>query len=585
MKNAAAKLSDLRAVLVKRSLAGFIVPRISEYQGEFVAAYAERLAWLTGFTGSAGSALVLADKAAIITDGRYTIQLAQQADKGLYEFLNNPQTTSAKWLAENAKPDDVIGYDPWLLTVKQATEFAKTLGEKGIKFDPVNANPVDDVWKDKPSFPREKAEIFPIEFAGVESAAKRKSICKILQEKNLSACVITLPDSLMWLLNVRGNDVEHTPVVLSFGILHADGKTEWFVHPEKITPDLKKHLGADIEIVTPDKLEARLKALKGNVGLDFTRSPIWFKQALGDRATDFKDPCVDPKAIKNSAEQKALRAAHVRDGAALVNFLYWLDNNKSPLSELDVVARLEEFRKKDNSYRGPSFSTISGWAANGAIVHYRADEKTNAKIDPPGLLLLDSGWQYVDGTTDITRTIALGKPTEEMKEHFTLVLKGHIAVASAKFPEGTNGVQIDALARAALLKVGLDYSHGTGHGVGCYLSVHEESASISTRGIESLKVGMFLSNEPGYYKEGAYGIRTESLVLVVEAGKGIEDQKLLGFETFSLVPIDRTLIKKEMLTESELSWLNAYHAGVLKTIGPRLEKPIRAWLEQQAAAL
>ncbi|HQX27787.1 MAG TPA: aminopeptidase P family protein [Alphaproteobacteria bacterium] len=585
MKNAAEKLSGLRGQLKKQGLAGFIVPRISEYQGEFVSAYAERLAWLTGFTGSAGSALVLADKAAIITDGRYTIQLAQQADKGLYEFLNNPQTTSAKWLAENAKPDDVIGYDPWLLTVKQATEFAKTLGEKGIKFEPVNANPVDDVWKDKPSFPKEKAEIFPIEFAGVDSAAKRKSICKILQEKNLSACVITLPDSLMWLLNVRGNDVEHTPVVLSFGILHATGKTEWFVHPEKITPEVKKHLGADVEIVSPDKLESRLKALEGPVGLDFSRSPVWFKQALDNKAVDFKDPCVDPKAIKNSAEQKSLRAAHVRDGAALVNFLYWLDNNKSSLTELDVVARLEEFRRKDNSYRGPSFSTISGWAANGAIVHYRADEETNAKINPPGLLLLDSGGQYVDGTTDITRTIAIGKPTEEMKEHFTLVLKGHIAVASGKFPEGTNGVHIDALARAALLSAGLDYSHGTGHGVGCYLSVHEESASLSTRGTEAVKAGMFLSNEPGYYKEGAYGIRTESLVLVVEAGEGEDDKKLLGFETFSLVPIDRALIKKEMLTGAELSWLNAYHETVLKIIGPRLEKPVRAWLELQAAAL
>jgi Xaa-Pro aminopeptidase len=579
MKNAAKKLSDLRAVLKKRGLTGFIIPRISEYQGEFVAAYAERLEWLTGFTGSAGAALIMQDKAAIITDGRYTIQLAQQADKNLYEFLNNPQTSSAKWLAENAKEGDVIGYDPWLMTAKQVADYEKILSEKGIKFEPVNGNPVDDVWKDKPPFPKEKAEIFPAEFAGVDSAAKRKAIRKTLAEKNLDACIITLPDSLMWLLNVRGKDVEHTPVVLSFGILHAGGKTEWFVHPEKITPDVKKHLGADIEIVAPDKLEAQLKKL-GRSGLDFSRSPVWFKQMLGDKAVDFKDPCIDPKAIKNPAEQKALRAAHERDGAALVNFLHWLDNNKSPLTELDVVAKLEEFRKKDDTYRGPSFSTISGWAANGAIVHYRADEKTNAKIAPPGLLLLDSGGQYVDGTTDITRTIAIGKPTDEMKEHFTLVLKGHIALASAKFPEGTNGITIDALARGPLQGAGLDYSHGTGHGVGCYLSVHEESASISMRGTEPLKTGMFLSNEPGYYKEGAYGIRTESLVLVIEEGG-----QLLGFETFSLVPIDRNLIKKEMLSDAELKWLNAYHAQVLKIIGPRLAKPVRAWLELQAQAL
>jgi Xaa-Pro aminopeptidase len=584
MKNDAKKLADLRAALKKRGLDGFIIPRISEYQGEFVADYAERLAWLTGFTGSAGSALILADKAAIITDGRYTIQLAQQADKKLYEFLNNPKTQASKWLAENAGNGAVIGYDPLLLTTRQVETFEKAFAEKKIIFKATDDNPVDDVWEGRPAFPREKAEVFPEEYAGVSSAEKIKSICKILKEKKLSASVITMPDSVAWLLNVRGNDVEHTPVVLSFGILHDSGKVEWFVHTEKVTPDVKKHIGGDVEIVDPDKIGQRIAVLKGKVGLDFTRSPVWFKLKLGDKAVDFKDPCIDPKAIKNSAEVKALRAAHVRDGAALTSFLHWLATNKAK-DELEVVSKLEEFRRKDNSYRGPSFSTISGWAGNGAIVHYRADEKTNAKIKGDGLLLLDSGGQYNDGTTDITRTVAIGKATDEMKANFTLVLKGHIAVARAKFPMTASGAQIDALARAPLWDAGLDYSHGTGHGVGCFLSVHEESASISPRGTEPLKPGMFLSNEPGYYKENEYGIRTENLVLVTEQGKNAEGEPLLGFETMSLVPIDRSLIKKDMLTREELDWLNTYHAQVLKVIGPRLEAPVKAWLERQAAPL
>ncbi len=472
-----------------------------------------------------------------------------------------------------------------LLTAKQVETFEKAFGEKKIKFTPTEGNPVDDLWQGQPAFPKEKAEIFPEEFAGVSSKEKRAAICKILKEKNLASCIITMPDSLMWLLNVRGGDVENTPVVLSFGILHADGKLEWFVHPEKISSDVKKHIGGAVEIVDPGDIEKRIKALKGKIGLDFTRSPVWFKIALQDKAVDFKDPCIDPKSIKNPAEIKALRAAHIRDGAALTSFLHWLQDNTSPITEIDVVVKLEQFRRRDNSYRGPSFSTISGWAANGAIVHYRADDKTNAKITPPGLLLLDSGGQYNDGTTDITRTIALGQPTDEMKTNFTLVLKGHIAVAKAKFPQGTTGAQIDALARAPLWDSGLDYSHGTGHGVGCFLSVHEESASLSPRGTEPVKEGMFLSNEPGYYKESEYGIRTESLVLVTDQGRTAEGQVLLGFETLSFVPIDRALIKKEMLTPDELDWINAYHAQVLKLIGPRLEEPVRAWLERQAAAL
>lgn len=579
------KLDALRLQLTVSGLDGFIVPRMSEYQGEFVAAYAERLEWLTGFTGSAGTALVLKDRAAILTDGRYTLQLAQQADAALYEFENIAQAPIARWLADNAGQGAVIGYDPWLMSVKQVEQIEKILAEKKITLVAVKGNPIDALWKNRPSFPTEKAEIFPEDFAGVSAAEKIKSVCEALRKEKLSACMITLPDSLAWLLNVRGGDVEHTPVVLSFGILHEHGRVEWFVHREKISADIRKHLGAYVEVVSPDKISERIAVLDGKVGLDFSRSPAWFKQELGERAVNFKDPCIEPKSIKNKAEQESLRAAHIRDGVALVSFLYWLDMNDDLITELDVVARLEEFRCRDNSYRGPSFFTISGWGANGAIVHYRATSDTNAPIDPPGLLLLDSGGQYNDGTTDITRTIAIGAPTDEMRTAFTLVLKGHIAVANAKFPEGTTGAQIDALARAPLWAANLDYAHGTGHGVGCFLSVHEESASLSPRGADPVKAGMFLSNEPGYYKAGAFGIRIENLVLVREDGKNSNGRDMLCFETFSLAPIDRRLIKTEMLSPAESQWLNNYHAQVIKTLAPRLDTPVKDWLARQAAPL
>lgn len=584
-KNLKQKLESLRLQLTASGLDGFIVPRMSEYQGEFVAAYAERLEWLTGFTGSAGTALVLKDRAAILTDGRYTLQLAQQADGALYEFEDIAQTPVGRWLVDNAGPGAVVGYDPWLMSVKQVEQIEKVLAEKEITLVAIQCNPIDALWENRPSFPMKKAEIFAERFAGISAAEKIKLVCETLKKENLSACMITLPDSLAWMLNVRGGDVEHTPVVLSFGILHEHGRVEWFVHREKINADVRKHLGAHVEIISPDKISERIAALDGKVGLDFSRSPAWFRQALGERAVNLKDPCIEPKSIKNKAEQESLRAAHIRDGAALVNFLYWLDMNKSKITELDVVAKLEEFRRRDNSYCGPSFSTISGWGANGAIVHYRATEDTNAPIDPPGLLLLDSGGQYNDGTTDITRTIAIGSPTDEMRMAFTLVLKGHIAVANAKFPEGTTGAQIDALARAPLWAANLDYAHGTGHGVGCFLSVHEESASLSPRGVDPVKPGMFLSNEPGYYKTGAFGIRIENLILVREDGKNSNGQGMLYFETFSLAPIDRRLIKAEMLSVTEIQWINQYHAQVIETLSPRLEAPVRDWLALQTAPL
>ncbi len=586
MNNYETRLNSLKAEIKKRGLDGFIVPRVSAYQGEFMPPEAERLAWLTGFTGSAGVAAVLAGKAAVFTDGRYTIQLAQQADKKIYALENSTKAPYARWIADNAAAGQVIGYDPWLHTPKQIDDMEKILSEKNIALRAVESNPVDAVWTDRPCAPAGQAELFPDDVAGSSSAQKREMIAKILREKKFFASVITMPDSLAWLLNVRGADVEYTPVVLSFGILYADTKVKWFVDEGKIPAAARAHLGKDVEICAPDTMGAALDVLagKGTVALDHTRSPLWFLQRLqaaGAVVKDFADPTLKPKAIKSAAEQESLREAHIRDGVALVNFLCWLDESATTgkLSELDVVAKLEEFRRADNSYRGPSFATISGWARNGAVVHYRADETSNLAIKPPGLLLLDSGGQYLYGTTDITRTIAIGAPTEDMRRHFTLVLKGHIAIARARFPDGTTGAQIDALARQPLWAEGIDYAHGTGHGVGCYLSVHEESASISPRGREAIIPGMLISNEPGFYKEGAYGIRIENLVLARETGLATDTGlKLLEFETVSLVPIDCALIVREMMSADEREWLNDYHARVVKTLSPRLPDKVRAWL-------
>lgn len=582
------KLDALRAELKKRNLDGFVIPRMSEFQGEFVAPYAERLAWLTGFTGSAGAAIVLTNNAAILTDGRYTLQLAQQADGRLYFFENVPRTGIAKWLNENAKAGQVIGYDPWLHPAHQVRDWESTLSGKNIKMIPVEDNPLDSLWETKPAFPRENAEVFPDKIAGSSSNEKRRNIASVLKEKKIQAMIITMPDSLAWLLNIRGADVAHTPVVLSFGIVHDDARVQWFVHPDKIPADVKNHIGSNVEIIDPSRLEMELRALESQtVGLDFTRSPAWFWQKLPN-VKDTQDPCVQPKAIKTREEQDAIRAAHERDGAAMVNFLYWLEEHgkSGKITELDIDAKLQELRGRDNSYRGPSFDTIAGWGSNGAIVHYRATKETSKTIKSPGLLLIDSGGQYNDGTTDITRTVAIGEPTAEMKTRFTLVLKGHIALARARFPEGTNGAQLDTLARQPLWAEGLDYAHGTGHGVGCFLSVHEESAGISSRGREPLKPGMLLSNEPGYYREGAYGIRIENLVLVMKENKTSESgAALLHFETVSLAPIDRNLIRKELLSVEEIAWLNDYHARVVKIISPRLEPKVKAWLEQQARPL
>jgi Xaa-Pro aminopeptidase len=582
------RIKGVRAEMRREKLDGYIVPRIDRYQGEFVPPETERVSWLSGFTGSAGTVIILKDKAIVMTDARYTIQVEQQIDKKIYMTADSMKMPASKWIVENAKEGAVIGYDPWLVTPKQLESIHANLSEKNMTLKPVD-NLVDRVWKDKPVYTKQKAEVFPEKVAGASSAKKKEALAKALQDKKAFATIINMPDSLAWLLNVRGHDIEETPVVLSLAIIYADGPIKWFVDEEKITPAVKKHLGNAVEIISLDEIERHVRQLASEakkagkpVTLDFLRSPVWFKQTLEDDGAsviDLKDPTILPKAMKTKSEQEAVRAAHITDGVAMVKLLAWLDKEavKGKLTELSVGDKIEKIRRESKLYKGHSFNSIVGFAANGAIVHYRATKESSKKIKGSGLLLIDSGGQYHYGTTDITRTVAVGKPTEEMKKNYTLVLKGHIAVSKARFPEGTTGAQIDALARAPLWAENLDYAHGTGHGVGCYLAVHEEATSISSRGHEPLKSGMLISNEPGYYKQGAYGIRIENLVLVKEAGKG-----MLEFETVTLAPYDKKLIKVSMLSTEEKAWLKAYSKRLIKTLEPKLDKKLKAWLVAQA---
>lgn len=551
--------------------------------GEFVAPHAEALAWISGFTGSAGAAVILKDRAVILTDSRYTIQVKDQVDDAIFTTADSGIMPIEKWIAENAPAGSVIGYDPRLHTVQQVEKITTVLSEKSIQFRPLQDNPVNSLWIDRPAFPAHEAYLMPDDVSGLDFKSKIRCIKLILKEKNISSFIFNLPDSIAWLLNVRGGDIETTPVVLSLGILHADDRPfEWIVDPGKISQDICKVLVPDVEIKPFSEIEPAICAAVRagmRVGMDFQRTPIWFKQqieAAGGQAVDCKDPCIHPKAVKNKSEQAAIRAAHLADGAAMVRFLHWFSAHGVGESEMSIAEKLESFRRMDKNYKGPSFDTIAGFGPNGAIVHYRASPQTNRPIEAGNFLLLDSGGQYHYGTTDITRTIATGGGiSDDMKRHYTLVLKGHIAVAAARFPAGTAGVEIDALARAPLKAQGLDYGHGTGHGVGCFLSVHEEAASLSPRGKDAIEAGMLISNEPGFYRAGQYGIRIENLVLAVQAGEGV-----IGFETVTLAPIDLRPVLREMLAPPEIEWFNAYHRLVFDSLAPLVsrEPEVLGWL-------
>ena len=582
-KARADKLSDLRAVLAKEGVDGFIIPRADEYQGEYVPDSANRLHWITGFTGSAGVAVVLKDKAAVLSDGRYTIQLKQQIDADLFETGDSTLTSAADWIAAHGGKNFTLGYDPRLHTPREVQNFEK----KGIALKPLPFNPLDAVWNDRPAAPSAKVELFPMSSAGVNAQDKLDQVSLALQERKCDAAVIALPDSIAWLLNIRSNDIPHIPVALSYAIVRSDGTLDWFIDEKRVPDSVRASFGNRVMILPTDYLEQSLAGLKGKrVLVDERRTSVWFTETLkqhGVEIFDFKDPVIALKARKNKAEQDSMRNAHVRDGVAMVKFLKWFSKEsvKEALTEMDAQDKLEEFRREAPEYRDSSFDTIAGFGANGAIVHYRATEETNTRIERWNMLLLDSGAQYSDGTTDITRTIAVGEPTPEMKEHFTLVLKGHIAVATARFPVGTTGAQIDALARTPLWQRNLDYAHGTGHGVGCYLSVHEEAASISTRGVDPIEAGMILSNEPGFYKEGEYGIRIENLLLAYEDGVcESTGKKMLAFETLTFAPIDKTLVASEMLTPDEQFWLANYHKQVFAKLSPYLDAATLEWLKE-----
>lgn len=583
-KAAKDKLSALRAVLAKEGVDGFIVPRADEYQGEYVPASANRLHWLTGFTGSAGVAVVTKDKAVVLSDGRYTIQLKQQVPPELFETGDSTTMSAADWIFAQGGKGFTLGYDPRLHTPREIAVFAG----RGIGLKVLNDNPIHAVWQDRPDAPSARVEVFPMSSAGVSVQDKLDQVAEKLRAQNCDAAILALPDSIAWLLNIRSNDIPHIPVALSYAIVRADGTLDWFIDEKRVPESVRATFGNRVMILPPGYLEESLVACwSKKILVDGRRTSVWFTETLkhnGAEIIDAKDPVIALKARKNKAEQESMRRAHVRDGVAMVKFLKWFSKEsvKETLTEMDVEAKLEEFRREAPEYRDSSFDTIAGFGANGAIVHYRATEDTNARIERWNMLLLDSGAQYADGTTDITRTIAVGEPAKEMKEHFTLVLKGHIAVATARFPLGTTGAQIDALARAPLWQRNLDYAHGTGHGVGCYLSVHEEAASISTRGTDAIEPGMILSNEPGFYKEGEYGIRIENLLLAHEDGVCASTGKpMVAFETLTFAPIDKTLVVMEMLTADEQFWLANYHKQVFAALSPHLDPATLEWLREE----
>lgn len=579
------RLAALRAEMARAGVDAFLVPRADAHQGEYVAACDARLAWLTGFTGSAGFAAILADRAGVFIDGRYRVQVrAQVAD--VYTPVHWPEVKLGDWLVEQLSEGAKVGFDPWLHTMREQAALLKQLGKAGIALVPV-ANLVDRVWSDRPAPPAAPAFPHPLELAGEAHADKRARLAGGLRQAGQRAAVLTLPDSIAWLLNIRGADIPRIPVMQSFAILHEDARVSLFADPQKIR-DMQTHLGDQVTCLPPEGLADALAGLDGPVRLDPASCPVWVAQQVqgaGIEIAKGDDPCVLPKACKNDTELDGTRAAHLRDAAAMVEFLAWLDEEapKGELTEIDVVTALEGFRRHTNELRDISFDTISGAGPNGAIVHYRVTEETNRKLKEGELYLVDSGGQYVDGTTDITRTIAVGTPPEDARAAFTRVLQGMIALSLAHWPKGLTGRDLDPLARAALWRAGQDYDHGTGHGVGSYLSVHEGPQRISRVSDVVLQPGMILSNEPGYYREGAFGIRIENLIVVQPApdqDSADPGRVMLAFETLTWVPIDRRLIRADWLGPEERAWLNAYHAEILDKLEGRLSPRAENWLKQ-----
>lgn len=583
-------LSALRAELLHQNLDGFIVPRADEHLGEYVPASAERLAWLTGFTGSAGLAAVLADRAAVFTDGRYVLQLAAQTDAVQWERLHITETPPAGWLAQHAKPAARIGYDPMLVSEEALGRYV----EAGLTMQPVLRNPIDAVWTERPAPPVVPADPHPLAYAGRSADDKRADIAKLLRDAKQDAAVLSDPASIAWLLNIRGGDVPFTPFALGFALVHSDGGTELFMEPTKLPPATRAWLGNSVSVAGREALAPALERLTGKrVRVDPSGSPVWFAQRLRDAGATVlagPDPCLLPKACKNKVEQQGTRNAHARDAVAVCRFLHWLAEvgPSGQQTEMSAAARLLALREQVTLFRGESFPAISGAGEHGAIIHYRVSEESDRAIKPDEVYLIDSGAQYTDGTTDITRTVwtGPGTPPDELRARVTRVMKGHIALAALVFPQGVGGAHIDIVARRALWQVGLDYDHGTGHGVGSYLSVHEGPVSISRLARPlAIAAGMILSNEPGYYLPGQYGIRLENLLLVQPAELPNAGKPFLHFETLTLAPFDRRLLDTTLLDPWERAWLDAYHARVLKEVGPQLDDVTADWLRMACAPL
>ncbi len=595
----AERLAALRQRMREEVLDGYIVPHTDEHQSEYLPPSAERLAWLTGFTGSAGTAIALTDSAVVFIDGRYTLQAAHEIDASLFRIVDISEATPSKWLRRHTRLGQRIGYDPMLFTSAEVKRLETACHEAGGELIAVEGNFIDALWTDRPEPPSAPVMLHPIEFAGRSTQEKLADIAAILAERKVDAALLTQSDSVAWTFNIRGHDVAHNPAPLASALVRADGRPTLYVDGRKLSNAVRDALADIADIAEPTHLVDDLRRLAASgqrLQIDRETAAARFAGIVaetGGQLIESHDPVTLLKSRKNEAELDGARRAHVRDGIAIARFLAWLERESAgrDLDEIACVEALENFRAEAAIADGTelvdiSFDTIAGAGPNGAIVHYRVNRDSNRTLDRNSLFLIDSGAQYPDGTTDITRTVAIGTPSEEMRTRFTLVLKGHIALADARFPAGTNGAQLDTLARMALWRAGLDYDHGTGHGVGSFLSVHEGPARISKTGNVALEPGMILSNEPGYYKPGAYGIRIENLVIVnppapIECG----ERPMLSFETITLAPIDRRLIDPALLTDSERGWLNAYHARVRDTLAPKLDGEDRAWLEAATAPL
>jgi Xaa-Pro aminopeptidase len=579
----AMRIAALRAELARLGLDGFLVPRADEHQSEYVAACEERLAWLSGFAGSAGLAIVLKTSAVIFVDGRYSLAVKDQVDLSIFKPEALTETSPSDWLEAKLKPGARLGYDPWLHTPLQIERLGKAMQSAEAELVPVESNPIDTIWTDRPAPPLGRVTLHPRKFAGEDAKKKLARVAAALGRKD--ALLVSDPHAVAWVFNIRGHDVAHTPLPLAYAMILKDAKPRLYVDARKLDNPVRDKLAGLADIEEPDRLAHDLEALgqgAKKVLFDSATAPAKltqiFKEA-GGVCEIGSDPIVMMKARKNAAELEGARKAQLRDGAAMVRFLHWFFVHApgGKLTEIDAAQALETFRRDTHRLKDVSFPSIAAAGANAAIPHYRVTVKTNAKIRK-GIFLIDSGGQYEDGTTDITRTIAVGKPTVLMRDRFTRVLKGHIAIARAIFPKGTSGAQIDALARVPLWRAGLDFDHGTGHGVGSYLSVHEGPQRISKLGFAGLEPGMILSNEPGFYDAGHWGIRIENLVVVEQREIPGAEREMLGFETITLAPIDLALVEPKLLDREESAWLNAYHARVRREISPLVEPGARRWL-------